>query len=76
MLVIVSVLCTGFFLGWFVNRADFDEILDVLALLRECIRNLRQHTAEPVEGSGTALEQTVTGGSTQLQASPQIPALL
>jgi hypothetical protein len=77
VLVIVSVLCVGFFLGWAVNRADFDEILDVLAVLRECILNLRQHKAMPAaETSDIGLTQSVASGSAQLDASPRIPALL
>ena len=39
----VAVLLLGFALGWIASKADFEQVLDLLTVLRECVRNLGRH---------------------------------
>ena len=42
---VIALLFGGFVLGWIASEADFEQVLDLFTVLRECIRNSGHHVA-------------------------------
>lgn len=59
MAYVVALLLMGFVLGWFVEKMDFEVVLDLFTVLRECIRNSRHHAELPVQVVSEPLESSV-----------------
>jgi len=60
---VVALLLVGFLLGWFFEKLDFEVVLDLFTVLRECIRNSRHHAELPVQVVTEPLEQSVSSAT-------------
>jgi hypothetical protein len=60
---IVALLLGGFVLGWIFNKSDFEQVLDLFTVWRECIRNSGHHAPVDAQIEPDPLEHSVSSAT-------------